>query len=324
MCRSIRPAVIACLLSVAAFSAADESSTSTDSAFVARAERAVDETVADSLEVASAEDSESDTASAVPDETASGRAAAATENPSGTPIDADSAAGIGAADSSGTDAADAGVAPPLDNAADPFQGFNRGTFAFNEFADRLVLRPVAAAYGAVMPDLAERGVHNALENLSQPVVAINQLLQDKLDLAANDAARFLLNSTVGLVGLIDVAAQFGLPAHKEDFGQTLGVWGVPQGPFLMLPLLGPSSSTTAAGSVLAMLFKPTTWISDTTARYAIAAVGVVDTRAQLLEADGLVTGDRYTFIRDAYLQRRAYLQADGVVDDPFLDDAEDE
>ncbi len=299
MCRSIRPAIVTCLLAISAGAAAEQQSTSTDVAGATPVERAVDQA-----------------ARGTP-------AGVATVQTADSSFAVDGTVATDADDAPSADAV-AAVAPAVEHAADPLQRFNRRTFAFNEFADRVVLRPVASTYRAVMPELAQRGVHNALENLGQPVVAVNQLLQGKLDLAVNDAGRFLLNTTVGLVGLIDVAAQLGLPAHNEDFGQTLGVWGVPQGPFLMLPLLGPSSPTTVAGSVLDMMFKPTTWMDATTARYTIAAVGVVDTRAQLLEADALVTGDRYSFIRDAYVQRRIYLQADGVVDDPFLDDAEDE
>lgn len=325
MCSSIRPVLVVCLLFLAGGAAASELPAVTDTAGTVPTEVAADEPATPTSNANVPEASVVDASTPSADEAASAPAVDVPETAPDAPVNADAAAPTDPADRSSTDsAAAADAAPPLDNAADPLRAFNRGTFAFNEFADRVALRPLATAYRAVMPDLAERGVHNALENLDEPVVAINQLLQGKLDLAASDAGRFLLNSTVGLLGLIDVAAQLGLPPHNEDFGQTLGVWGVPQGPFLMLPMLGPSSPTTAAGSILDRVFKPTTWFTGMTARYAIGAVGVIDTRVQLLEADALVTGDRYTFIRDAYVQRRAYLQADGVVDDPFLDDAEDE
>ncbi len=206
-----------------------------------------------------------------------------------------------------------------DEAIDPWQGLNQQVFAFNEFADRLLLRPVSVAYRFVLPAFAERGIHNVLENLQTPGVAINQLLQGKPALAGSDAGRFLLNSSVGIAGLIDVASRVGLEAHQEDFGQTLNVWGIGPGPFMMLPLLGPSSPTAALGTAVDMLSQPTTWIGSDVLGYSVTAVDIVDTRAQLLDAEELITGDRYTFLRDAYMQRRNYLQADGVVEDSFLD-----
>ena len=331
MRRSIHPTLIVCLLFFGAVAAAGELPTATEVAEAPLLGQVVGQVAEQAATRDSADEPDAvgvaDAATVLPNAIDGPPGTAESDSQVAPPVDGasdtvDNSATI--TDSSPSDSTGAAVAPAAANTADPFQDFNLGSFAFNEFADRVLLRRVASAYKAVMPALAARGVHNALENLSQPVVAINQFLQGKLGLAVSDTGRFLLNSTVGVVGLIDVAARLGLPAHSEDFGQTLGVWGVPQGPFLMLPLLGPSSPTTAIGSVVDMMFKPTTWLDATTARYTIAAIGVVDIRAQLLEADGLITGDRYTFIRDAYMQRRAYLQADGVVDDPFLDDAEDE
>lgn len=211
-----------------------------------------------------------------------------------------------------------------EESVDPWQGFNERVFVFNEFADRVLLRPVSVAYRYVLPEFAERGVHNVLENLEDPGVALNQLLQGKPSLAASDAGRFLLNSTVGVVGLIDVATTVGLPAHEEDFGQTLNVWGIGPGPFLMLPLMGPSSPTGAVGRAVDMLTQPTTWVGSNALGYTVTGVDIIDTRAELLDAESLITGDRYTFLRDAYVQRRNYLQADGVVEDAFLDDVGDD
>ena len=137
----------------------------------------------------------------------------------------------------------------------------------------------------------------------------------------SDLARFGLNTTLGLAGVFDVASRGGIAKHEEDFGQTLSVWGVPQGPYFVIPLLGPSTVTTAGGRFVDSFANPIRYIEDDTTQYAVLALYIIDTRARLLEAETLVSGDEYLFIRDAYLQRRQFLIDDGQVEeDPFLDE----
>ena len=201
---------------------------------------------------------------------------------------------------------------------DPYESLNRKVMGFNDVADRWVLAPVARVYH-LLPLPIESRLHNAFVNLDGPVVIINQLLQGKPALALRDTGRFVLNTTVGLVGVFDVAQTVGLPRHDEDFGQTFEVWGIPAGPYIVLPLLGPSTPLYAVGDALETFAKPLSYLDEPLLRYGLRALGVVDKRAQLLEAEGLVSGDRYVFVRDAYLQRREFLVHDGNVPDAFLD-----
>lgn len=204
------------------------------------------------------------------------------------------------------------------NSPDPYENLNRRIYSFNDTADQYVLRPIAQGYAAVLPNSVEAMIVNFFNNLGEPLVAINQLLQGKVRLAAADGGRFLINSTLGIGGFFDVAEELELPRHEEDIGQTLAVWGVGQGPYIVLPLFGPSSfrgafDRGAAGS----LFLPRT-IDHVPTRNSTYAIWVISQRAELLSAERLLRGDRYLFLRDAYLQRRDYLINDGVVDDPFL------
>ena len=209
--------------------------------------------------------------------------------------------------------------------ADPWEGLNRRTFAVNDFLDRTFLRPIAKGYTRVVPQIARRGVHNALVNLGTPVVALNQLLQGKGKLAASDTGRFLVNTTLGIGGLFDPAADMGLPAHNEDFGQTLQVWGVGSGPHVVLPLSGSTTVTDSVGMLLGGFTNPTLLFSDWQTRIIITAVSVVDLRAELLSAETLISGDKYLFLRDAALQRRMFLVNDGQIEeDPFLSDEFDD
>jgi phospholipid-binding lipoprotein MlaA len=159
------------------------------------------------------------------------------------------------------------------------------------------------------------------ENLGTPGTALNQFLQGKPGRGFSDVGRFLLNSTVGVVGIFDVASRAGLAKHEEDFGQTFRVWGAGPGRFVVLPFFGPSTTTDTFGRVFDTFTNPVILVTPLRDRIAIYAVDVIDTRADLLSVETLITGDRYLFIRDAYLQRRDYLAADGTVeDDPFLDE----
>ncbi|MCP5286895.1 MAG: VacJ family lipoprotein [Burkholderiaceae bacterium] len=201
------------------------------------------------------------------------------------------------------------------NPADPFEGFNRGVQSFNDGVDDAVLKPVATAYRNVVPQFARTAVGNFFGNLGDGWSALNHLLQGKLEPALNMTLRMAVNSTFGLGGLLDVASEAGLERQSEDFGQTLGVWGVPQGPYLVLPLLGPSTLRDATGRIVDM--QPETaprYTHDEAVRNGALALNVVDTRASLLGATRLLDDialDRYSFLRDAYLARRLNQVYDG-------------
>lgn len=202
------------------------------------------------------------------------------------------------------------------NPQDPLEGYNRAVFRFNDAVDRTVLKPTATAYKNVTPSFMQTGVNNFFGNLSDAWSAVNNLLQGKGQAGMGDVTRVAVNSTFGIFGLLDIASEAGIPKHNEDFGQTLGAWGVPSGPYLMLPLLGPSTvRDTAAlpadiGGDIWKYKTPKNW------RNIGSAVRVVDKRATLLDASTLLEDaalDRYEFIRDGYLQRRQSQVYDGNV-----------
>lgn len=201
---------------------------------------------------------------------------------------------------------------------DPWEGFNRGVFAFNDTLDRAVLKPVARGYRWATPQPVQTGVGNFFSNLGEIRTTLNSLLQGKPGNAGRSTSRFLLNTTVGIAGLWDVATPMGVTAEREDFGQTLGVWGVGEGPYLVLPLLGPSTVRDTGGLPLDMVTYPVYYVENDKVRYGLTALRIVDVRAGLLDQEELIQGDRYTFIRDAYLQRRRFEVSDGELgDDPF-------
>ena len=204
---------------------------------------------------------------------------------------------------------------------DSWESMNRKTHKFNDRIDRWVLKPIAKAYDRVLPDLAKRGVRNIFRNIGTPAVALNQLLQGKPKTGVGDFSRFLLNSTIGIGGIFDVAPSVGLEHHQEDFGQTFSVWGIGNGPYLVIPFRGPSSTTHAVGMALDAFTNPVRLITPASARYSTLSLYYVDLRAQLFTAEAFVSGDEYLFLRDAYLQRHEFLVLDGEIeDDPFLDD----
>lgn len=210
-------------------------------------------------------------------------------------------------------------------AKDPYESWNREVFAFNQTVDDWVLRPVAEGYQLVMPPVADRAVTNFFNNLSEVPNFINSVLQLKGEHAVVAAGRFTYNTVFGLGGLFDVATAFDLPERPEDFGQTLGYWGVGSGPYLMLPFLGPSSPRDFTGTAMDRLVFPSLWdYADTPDRYYALALNIVDTRAGLLSAERFMSGDSYTFVRNAYLQRREYLINDGqTTSDPFTNGESD-
>jgi phospholipid-binding lipoprotein MlaA len=204
---------------------------------------------------------------------------------------------------------------------DPWEAFNRKIYAFNDFADRYFMKPVAKGYQKVTPNPLKRGISNFFSNLSYPLVAVNQLLQGKFRQSASDAGRFIVNTTLGVGGLFDPATPAGLPSHDEDFGQTFAKWGVHAGPYLVLPFLGPSTVRDGVGSALNFYAQPVRYlVDDEETRYSLTALNFIQIRASLLDTEQFLGGDRYVFMRDAYLQRRDYLIHDGQVKDDFLDD----
>lgn len=202
---------------------------------------------------------------------------------------------------------------------DPFIEVNRSVYDFNEAFDELIFKPVTRTYDFVMPGFAKRGVTNFFNNLDDINVVVNDLLQLKMINAMQDSGRLVINTTIGIGGLIDVASEFGLYKNYEDFGQTLGYWGVPEGPYLVLPFLGTSTVRDAIGMVPDYLLNPVFWVNDNEARFFLYAMDNIDTRLYFLAAESMITGDEYVFVRDAYLQRREYLVADGEVYDEWDD-----
>lgn len=204
---------------------------------------------------------------------------------------------------------------------DPWEPFNRKVYVFNDYLDRYFLKPVAKGYQTVTPQFVEDGVHHMFSNVSEVGNILNGLLQAKFINTAESGGRLIVNSTIGLLGFFDVASKMGLQQHEEDFGQTLGYWGVGPGPYLVVPFLGPRTIRDGAGSIADAFTDPVSeGIDHVPTRNEVLGVRVIDTRAQLIKAEELVTGDRYIFIRDAYLQRRQFLINDGEVQDSFGDD----
>lgn len=213
--------------------------------------------------------------------------------------------------------------PP--NPDDPLESFNRSMFAFNETLDSYAIKPVARGYKAITPEFVDTGISNFFSNLDDILVIINDLLQLKFEQALKDFARFVYNTTFGLGGFIDVATGFGLPKNNEDFGQTLGYWGVPSGPYLVLPILGPSSVRDAAGfAVDVSYFDPVfTSIDDDATRWSAVSLKFIDIRADLLSASNIIdetAPDKYAFVRDAWIQRRQNLVHDGNPPEAFSEE----
>lgn len=214
---------------------------------------------------------------------------------------------------------------------DPFEPGNRDAYRVNETLDRVALKPVAVAYHDHTPSWFQTGVGNFYNNLTYPGTAVNDLLQGKLVAAGQDTLRFLINTTLGWGGVIDVASGAGLPQHQEDLGQTLGKWGVPAGPFLMIPLLGPSTMRDLPSRISETVLQPLYWFDFGNARWFSLGLSYVDTRARLLPVDATLESayDKYAFVRNAYLQRRQFLVYDGnppeePLEEPPLDDTTDE
>lgn len=200
---------------------------------------------------------------------------------------------------------------------DPFITVNRSIYDFDEALDAVVIKPVAKSYDFIMPEFAKRCVSNFFNNLDDINVVVNDVLQLKIDNAMHDSGRFALNTTIGIGGLIDVASGMGLYKNYEDFGQTLGYWGMDSGAYLVLPFLGTSTVRDTVGMFPDYLLNPVFWISDSETRFTLYTLDNIDTRLNYMAAEAMINGDDYVFVRDAYLQRREYLVADGEVYDEW-------
>ena len=197
---------------------------------------------------------------------------------------------------------------------DPFEPANRVAYAIHEPLDKHIVRPIAQAYVDYVPSPVRSAVSNYFNNIDDLFSGINGLLQGKLDKAGNDFGRVMINTGWGILGLIDVASDAGIPRGMEDFGQTFGYWGFPQGPYLFVPLFGPTTVRDGTGFVLRVLWSPNSEIPDVAVRNVIYGIGALDLRAQALGTTSLIDEaslDPYTFVRRAYLQRREYLVYDG-------------
>lgn len=196
---------------------------------------------------------------------------------------------------------------------DPLEPMNRSIHAFNDGIDRAILKPTAKAYVKITPSWMQTGVENFFNNLFYPTTIVNQLLQGKFRLAAQDTGRLILNTIWGLGGVLDVATPNNLPIHDEDFGQTLGWWGVPPGPYLVIPLLGPANIRDAPSRFADSFVQPFQWYDSGNERWFSLALYTVHRRARLLPLDATLDGvyDQYAFIRDAFTQRRQFVVYDG-------------
>jgi len=199
---------------------------------------------------------------------------------------------------------------------DPWESFNRPVFRFNHAIDTYGLKPLAQGYQKVTPGFLRKGIHNMFLNIGEAGNLTNNLLQGKPRAAGIDISRFLFNTTFGLLGFFDVGTKMGLPRSDEDFGQTLAVWGIGSGPYLVLPFLGPSTLRDTPAKIPDYLLTPYPYIEPKT-RFGLTSANVIDTRAQLLSAEEMIEGDRYSFIRNVYLQTREFKIHDGEVEDDF-------
>lgn len=215
----------------------------------------------------------------------------------------------------------ANVPQPVEH--DPWESWNRAIYEFNTTTDTYLLKPVAQGYQTITPRPVRTGISNFFSNLDDLLVITNDLLQFKLSQALSDSFRFLVNSTIGIYGLIDVASHFGLEKHDEDFGQTLGTWGIGDGPYLVLPFWGPSNVRDSLGLAAELSLSPLDEIEESEQRTALQILDIVQTRAGLLSAEELLDQaalDEYAFVREAYLQRRRNLIYDGNPPDSYEDE----
>ena len=208
----------------------------------------------------------------------------------------------------------AGCATSGGNPADPLEPLNRVVFSFNDAADKAVIKPVARAYRAVLPGAVRTGVSNFFSNLEDVWISVNDVLQGKFQQGVDDLGRFLFNSTFGIAGVFDFASELGFQKHNEDFGQTLGSWGVGSGAYLVLPILGPSSIRDGFGLLLDTQADLVFYVDGVPVHNSLYGARAISNRANLLDASSVIDQaalDKYSFVRDAWLQRRRNLVYDG-------------
>ena len=206
---------------------------------------------------------------------------------------------------------------------DPFEPMNRASYRVHEVVDGQIVKPMVQAYVDYTPRLVQQGIHNFFGNIDDFFSFINGMLQNKPDKAGHDLGRVMMNTGFGLLGLIDIASEAGIPKGNEDFGQTFGVWGIPQGPYLFIPVFGPTTVRDGTGWIIRAYATPIGYIPDVSTRNILWGIGFIDARASALEAESLVNQaalDPYTFIRRSYLQRRQYLVYDGKPPPPKDDE----
>ena len=202
---------------------------------------------------------------------------------------------------------------------DPLKDLNQKTHNLNQTLDLQVASPVARFYKRITPDFIEIGVTNFTQNVEDLSIGLNNILQGKIKSGFSDLGRFALNSTIGIAGFLDIATDMGLEKHDEDFGQTLAVWGVPDGPYLVLPGLGPSTMRDTLAMIPDAFLTPLWLIDHDRTSYSLTAIDLIDTRARYLGLESVVIGDEYLFYRDAYLQSRQFEIKDGEIEDDFDD-----
>ena len=202
---------------------------------------------------------------------------------------------------------------------DPLKDLNQKTHNLNQTLDLQVASPVARFYKRITPDFIEIGITNFTQNVEDLSIGFNNILQGKIKSGFSDLGRFTLNSTIGIGGFLDIATDMGLEKHDEDFGQTLAVWGVPDGPYLVLPGLGPSTMRDTLAMIPDAFLTPLWLIDHDRTSYSLTAVDLIDTRARYLGLESVVIGDEYLFYRDAYLQSRQFEIKDGEIEDDFDD-----
>lgn len=207
---------------------------------------------------------------------------------------------------------------------DPFEKVNRAVFEFNRTLDKYMLKPVASGYSNITPPFVRSRFNTVFSNVSDVPTTANSVLQGKFKKAGKTVLRIGINATLGFFGMFDVASDLGIKQDKEDFGQTLAVWGVPEGPYIVVPFFGVYTVRSGAGAIVDIYFDPI-FVNNVADRNALFAFRTIDKRAELLDVEGLVIGDPYLFIRNLYLQQSQYEAVDGKVEDDFgADDFEDE
>ena len=207
---------------------------------------------------------------------------------------------------------------------DPFEDINRIVFNISDSLDEAILRPTAEIYSEYTPLFVKDSVTNFFSNIAEIDTVINQLLQGKPKLAAQDSLRFLINTTIGVGGIFDVASRMGFERHDEDFGQTLGYWGIDSGPYVFIPFVGPSTVRDVFGIPLSWYVSGSFAIEDAKTKIVFSFLDVIETRERILPAENLIIGDKYEFVKDVFLQSREHSVQDGEVEDEFLSEFEDE